>query len=321
MSLRSILSTHIDKQAHLREMSNETIVELDETFLRLPSCFTLHAQLRSKLSTENYSPLVRSSKLCGIVRENDDETRIVALAAYRVFLTTYDTIRFEIDDFIVDENERNHGLGTRLLQYLVEQAKQQHVRQILIHCEPTNTRAHRFFFRFGLTIIMFEFNMQGLHVLPENDQIHAVDITDLPEEENERWLIDAQDIYRQLRPHLPTDQQNYIKQIREICRTGPARMIVVVSKNESKEILGLALYRFTENALYSQHIYCDDLVTNEIHRSSGVGRCLINSMKNEGIKRDIHRLILDSGCQRGRAHKFYHREGFIISRFGFVMTM
>jgi hypothetical protein len=28
---------------------------------------------------------------------------------------------------------------------------------------------------------------------------------------------------------------------------------------------------------------------------------------------------LDSGCQRGRAHKFYHREGFNINHFGFTI--
>ena len=75
-------------------MSNESIVQFDRTILRLPSCQSLHAQLRSnlrELSTEEYLQLVQSSNLCGIVRE----TRIIALAAYRWFLTTYDTVRFE----------------------------------------------------------------------------------------------------------------------------------------------------------------------------------------------------------------------------------
>jgi GNAT superfamily N-acetyltransferase len=149
----------------------------------------------------------------------------------------------------------------------------------------------------------------------------VIDITDTPEKENEQLLIQGHEIYRQLRSHLPADQGAYVKQIREICRTGPARIIIAISNDEKKEILGLALYRVTRNVNYSTHIYCDDLVTNENKRSSGVGRSLINYMKNEGEKLGIHRLILDSGCQRGRAHRFYYREGFVISQFGFSMPI
>jgi GNAT superfamily N-acetyltransferase len=305
-------------------MSNEIIVPFDETLLRLPSSLALHAQLRPNLTnftSEDYLQLTQQLHVCGIIRKTGFETTVVALAAYRYHLATYDTVRFEIDDLIVDEKERNHGLGTRLLHYLIEQAKQHSVTQILIHCDPTNTNAHRFFFHVGLTIMVFEFDLRNFQLLPSNDQIHVIDITDVPEKENEQLLIQSHEIYRQLRPHLPTDQQAYIKQIRDICRTGPARIIVAISNDEKKEILGLSLYRVTRNVNYSKHIYCDDLVTNENKRSSGVGRCLINYMKNEGKKLGIDRLTLDSGCQRGRAHRFYYREGFIISQFGFSMLI
>ena len=146
-----------------------------------------------------------------------------------------------------------------------------------------------------------------------------IDITDAPE--NEQFLIQAHQIYRQLRPHLPADPGAYVTQIQEICRTGPARIIIAISNDETKEILGLSLYRVTRNVNYSRHIYCDDLVTNENQRSSGVGRCLINYMKKEGKKLGIDWLVLDSGCQRGRAHRFYYREGFVISQFGFLMLI
>jgi GNAT superfamily N-acetyltransferase len=306
-------------------MSNEIVVAFDETLFRLPSCLTVHAQLRSNLSkftSEDYVQYIQQLNqphICGIIRKTESETIVLALAVYRTFLTTYDTIRFEIDDLIVDEKERNRGLGTRLLHYVIEQAKQGGVLRILVHCDLTNTDAHRFFFRLGLTVFLFEFYVKNNQLLQSNDQIRVIDITDLPEKENEQLLIAAHDIFRQLRPHLPTDQKAYIHQIRDICRTGPARMIVAINNDENKEILGLAVYRATSNIKYSKHIYCDDLVTNENKRSSGVGRCLINYMKNEGEKLGIDQLILDSGCQRGRAHKFYHREGFNINHFGFTI--
>jgi GNAT superfamily N-acetyltransferase len=300
------------------------IVPFDETLLRLPSCLAVHAQLRSnlkKFTSEEYVQFIGKLHVCGIIRKIESETIVLALAVYRNHLSTYDTIRFEIDDIIIDEKERNHGLGTRLLQYLIKQAKQCGVIQILIHCDLTNTDAHRFFFRFGLTILVFEFYLNNYQLLESNKQIRVIDITDLPEKENEQLLIQAHDIYRQLRPHLPTDQKAYINQIRDVCHTGPARMIIAINDDEKKEILGLAVYRVTRNVKYSKHIYCDDLVTNENKRSIGVGRCLINYMKNEGEKLGIQPLILDSGCQRGLAHRFYYRERFIISQFGFSMLI
>jgi len=305
-------------------MSNEIIVRFDENLLRLPSCLTVHAQLHSnltKFTSEDYLQFVQQLHVCGIIRKTEAETKVLALAVYRNHLSTFDTIRFEIDDLIVDENERNRGLGTRLLNYLIDQAKQCNAIRILIHCDLTNTDAHRFFFRLGLTILVFEFYLKNHQLLSSNNQIHVIDITDLPENENEQLLIRAHDIFRQLRPHLPTDQKAYINQIQDICRTGPARMIVAINDDEKKEILGLAVYRITYNIKYSKHIYCDDLVTNEHNRSSGVGRCLINYMKNEGEKLGIDRLTLDSGCQRGKAHKFYYREGFIINQFGFTTSI
>jgi len=299
-------------------------VPFDETILRLPSCLAVHAQLRhnlTKFTSEDYVQFIRQFSqlhICGFIRKTGSETTVLALAVYRHYLNTFDTVRFEIDDLIVDENERNHGLGTRLFRHVIEQAKQCGVSQILVHCDSTNTDAHRFFFRLGLTISVFEFYLKTNQILPSNDQIRLIDITDLPEKENEQLLIQAHDVHRQLRPHLPSDPKAYINQIRDIYSTGPARMIVAVNNDE---ILGLTIYRVTEDIKYSKHIYCDDLVTNENARSSGVGRCLINFMKNEAKKLGINPLILDSGCQRGRAHKFYYREGFIINQFGFTMAI
>lgn len=302
-------------------MSNEIFVPFNETIFRLPSCLNVHKQFRSnlnKFTLEDYLQFIRELNVCGIIRKTESETVVLGLAVYHTYLTTFDTIRFEIDDIVVDEKERNHGLGTRLLQYVIEQAKQSNVKQILIHCDPTNTDAHRWLFRFGLTVLIFGFYLTNFQSVESNNEIRVIDITDLPEEENEELLKQAHEIYLQLRPHLPIDQKAYITQIRDICRTGPARLILAINNNE---ILGLSLYRVSRNVEYSKYIYCDDLVTNENKRGSGVGRCLINYMKSEAEKLGIDRLTLDSGCQRGRAHKFYHREGFIINQFGFSMVI
>jgi GNAT superfamily N-acetyltransferase len=305
----------------------EIIVPFDDNLIRLPSCLAIHIQLRpnlNKFTSKTYAEFIQNlcqtnqSHICGIIRKTQSEIIILALAFYRIHLTTFDTKRFEIYDLIVDEKERNHGLGTRLFQYLINQAKQCRAPSLILQCDLTNTNAHRFFFRYGLTISSFGFCLNKIQLLEGNNQIIIIDITDLPENENEKFLIQSQNIFRQLRPHLPIDQKEFIDQIRQICQTGPARMIIAINNDdEKKDILGLAIYRISHNIKYSKYIYCDDLVTDENKRSLGVGQCLMNYMKNEAQKLGINRIALDSGCQRGRTHKFYHRQGFHIDQFKF----
>lgn len=64
-------------------------------------------------------------------------------------------------------------------------------------------------------------------------------------------------------------------------------------------------------------LYCDDLVTDEKRRSTGIGHALIQYMERVGRDRDCDVLALDSGTQRQQAHKFYFREGLPITSFHF----
>ena len=128
-------------------------------------------------------------------------------------------------------------------------------------------------------------------------------------------LIRTEDVFQQFEPGFPSDETPYVDQIRNICQTGPAHMLVAISNDEKKDILGLAIYRLSHHLKYSQFIYCDDLITDEKRRSLGVGRALVNAMKHEAEKLGLNRIALDSECERGRAHKFYHREGFRIDQY------
>jgi len=105
-------------------MSQEIIVPFDDNLLQLPTCLAIHTQLRPNLNEftpKNYAEFIQNlcqtnqSRICGIIRKIQSEIIVLALAFYRIHRTTFDTIRFEIYDLIVDEKERNHGLGTRLL--------------------------------------------------------------------------------------------------------------------------------------------------------------------------------------------------------------
>src|SRR5262249_24118575 len=124
----------------------------------------------------------------------------------------------------------------------------------------------------------------------------------------------AEAVHRQLRPHLPAD---YLRRMREVFASG-AEMAVAV---EEGEILGLTVFRVIEKTHSGRELYCDDLVTDEKRRSTGVGHALMEHMVRTGRERGCDTLALDSGAQRGQAHKFYFREGLTISSFHFHRTL
>ena len=140
--------------------------------------------------------------------------------------------------------------------------------------------------------------MKIVEVFAQNGQI-----------EGSSWLRRAEDIHRQLRPHLPTD---YVAKMARVLKD--ARMAIAV---EGDEVFGLAVYRWHENTFDGLKFYVDDLVTDEKHRSEGVGHALIEHLEYAARKLDANGLSLDSGTQRMQAHKFYFREGFVISAFNF----
>lgn len=125
-----------------------------------------------------------------------------------------------------------------------------------------------------------------------------------------QWLARAEAVHRQLRPHLPTD---YVTKMQRVF-AGGARMLVAVA---NERVQGLAVWRAVENTADGHFVYIDDLVTDELQRSTGVGRALFRAVEAQARALGCEKLTLDSGTQRQRAHTFYFREGMTISSFHF----
>ncbi len=123
------------------------------------------------------------------------------------------------------------------------------------------------------------------------------------------WLVRAERVHRQLRPHLPADYTEKMRRVLE-----GARMALAV---ENDAVLGLAVYRWHENTFDGLKFYVDDLVTVDERRSEGVGHALIAHLEEIARNFGASGLVLDSGTQRTQAHKFYFREGSVIPAFNF----
>jgi hypothetical protein len=124
-----------------------------------------------------------------------------------------------------------------------------------------------------------------------------------------KLLADAERVHRQLRPHLG----DYAGRMREVL-AGGARMAVAV---DGGQVRGVTVFRILEKTHSGRDLYCDDLVTDETKRSTGVGHALMQYMESVCRERGCDTFSLDSGAQRQQAHKFYFREGMTITSFHF----
>ena len=123
-------------------------------------------------------------------------------------------------------------------------------------------------------------------------------------------LAAAERVHRQLRPHL----EDYRARMQEVL-AGGAEMAVAV---EGGEVRGITVFRIQERTHSGRELYCDDLVTDESRRSTGVGHALMEYMERVCRERGCDTFALDSGTMRQRAHRFYFREGMTISSFHFT---
>ena len=124
------------------------------------------------------------------------------------------------------------------------------------------------------------------------------------------WLKRAEGVHRQLRTALPADYEGKMKRV----FAGGARMCVAA---EGDAVRGVAVYRINENTFEGLHLYVDDLVTDERQRSRGVGRALMEHLQSLARAARCEAYTLDSGTQRAQAHKFYFREGMVVTSFHF----
>ncbi|HKW39598.1 MAG TPA: GNAT family N-acetyltransferase [Burkholderiales bacterium] len=124
------------------------------------------------------------------------------------------------------------------------------------------------------------------------------------------WFAKAESVHRQLRTALPADYAGKMKRV----FAGGARMCVAV---EGPVVTGVAVYRVYENTFQGRQLYVDDLVTDEKRRSAGVGRALLSHLEQKARATGLDNLALDSGTQRQQAHKFYFREGMVVTSFHF----
>ena len=119
----------------------------------------------------------------------------------------------------------------------------------------------------------------------------------------------------QLRPHF--DLNELFTRIKIQQKRG-YKLVYVVS---GEKVLCVAGFVTGYKLAWGKHIYIDDLVTGEEHRSSGAGKILMDWFKTYAEKNGYKEIHLDSSVLRFHSHKFYIESGFHIVSHHFSITL
>lgn len=123
------------------------------------------------------------------------------------------------------------------------------------------------------------------------------------------------DVMAQLRPHL--QRQDFVAKVQRMMHEGYR----LANLSIHAAVVSVAGFRIHENLFHGKLLYVDDLVTANDAQSHGYGKCLIQWLASYARDHGCQYLDLDSGVQRFRAHRFYLREGMVISSHHFSLKL
>ena len=125
-------------------------------------------------------------------------------------------------------------------------------------------------------------------------------------------LAEVLPVLQELRPHLDLDS------FRSIYAEGwdqGLRFTAVF--DDADRCVAVAGWRIIATTVSVRKLYVDDLVTTSSARSAGHGHVLLEHLVHIAATNGCSDLDLDSGTHRTDAHRFYFREGLVISSFHF----
>lgn len=117
----------------------------------------LHRQLRPKIPAPYAAWLERMFAEGAHLVALFDAGEPRALAVWRAYHTTFNGLRFYVDDLVTDETQRSRGHGGALLAALEARARQMGCDTFTLESSVVREAAHRFYFRAGMTIANFSF--------------------------------------------------------------------------------------------------------------------------------------------------------------------
>ena len=124
------------------------------------------------------------------------------------------------------------------------------------------------------------------------------------------------DLMRELRPHLES-AQDFGRQLERQA----AQAYRLLAAWENGRAVALAGYRVQENLLYGRFVYIDDLVVASPVRSRGLGKRMIDAVRDQARRLGCAYLVLDTGLANALGQRFYFRQGLLSKGLHFFQAL
>ncbi len=90
---------------------------------------------------------------------------------------------------------------------------------------------------------------------------------------------------------------------------------------EGIRCLGVAGFRVLHDYVHGRHVYVDDLVVTESHRSQGLGAVLLEAVEKEARVLGCEKIRLCTGTENHAGKRFYERHGWNLRAIVYKKTL
>jgi GNAT superfamily N-acetyltransferase len=139
---------------------------------------------------------------------------------------------------------------------------------------------------------------------------------EMREVSNENEVGACYPLIKQLRPHLATETEFIERWHRQ--RAAGYRLLGLWREGK---LVALAGFRVIENLTHGMHLYVDDLVTTEEARGQGNGAEMLRRLRAEARALGCGKLLLDAALTNVLGHRFYYRNGLVVTALRFAEVL
>jgi GNAT superfamily N-acetyltransferase len=135
-------------------------VRVAESDAEIERCFAVMHQLRPALVAGEFVGRIRMQEAEGYrLAFLEDEGSVVSVAGFRLMTVLWSGRTLYVDDLVTDEEARSKGHGETILKWLIEHARAAGCATFSLDSGTQRPEAHAFYFRQGLRITDFHFQM------------------------------------------------------------------------------------------------------------------------------------------------------------------
>ena len=133
-------------------------IKIAGTDEEITGCYDTMSQLRPEVKRDDFLSRVREQGKSGYkLAFIEDNGQVVSVAGFRITQTLAWGKFVYVDDIITGENQRSKGYGDKLIDWLVEYAKENQCKEFNLDSAVHRFSAHRFYFLKRLTISCYHF--------------------------------------------------------------------------------------------------------------------------------------------------------------------